>query len=228
MLEVAQHDAGLLGERGLHEHLVAAQVDDVVDVLDVDRALLDARPAGGARPQHVGIDDAVGAVGADQRPLRRRPAWVRPATLGIRARSRPGASRYGALANEWSRRLMMSSLGESGLPVFHAGHCSGSGRTRCRCAKSSRPFQVKSSTLPTAHEVVLARVLEVDRTAGGVDRQQRAERTRAAGERDVDDGRHDVQVLAVHNEHEESQDDADRDQDRDGLEGLVGLLTQRR
>jgi hypothetical protein len=81
--------------------------------------------------------------------------------------------------------------------------------------------------LAPAHQVVLAWILEIDRTAGGVNRQQRAERTGATGERDVDDGRHDVQVLAVHNEHEESQDDADGDQDRDGLDGLVGLLTQR-
>ena len=30
---------------------------------------------------------------------------------------------YGALANMWSRRFMITSLGDSGLPVFHAGHC---------------------------------------------------------------------------------------------------------
>ena len=57
VLDVAQHEPGLGRELGLHEHLVAAHVDDGVDVLDVDRALLDARPAGGAGPQHVGVDD---------------------------------------------------------------------------------------------------------------------------------------------------------------------------
>ena len=31
--------------------------------------------------------------------------------------------KYGALANMWSRRFMITSLGDSGLPVFHAGHC---------------------------------------------------------------------------------------------------------
>jgi len=41
----------------------------VVDVLDVDRALLDAGAAGGARPQHVRVDDAAVARRADQRPL---------------------------------------------------------------------------------------------------------------------------------------------------------------
>ena len=30
---------------------------------------------------------------------------------------------YGAFASMWSRRSMISSFGESGLPVFHAGHC---------------------------------------------------------------------------------------------------------
>src|SRR3712207_7624102 len=48
-LEVLEQAAELGGERRLDEHLVAPHVDDVVDVLDVDRALLDARPAGGAR-----------------------------------------------------------------------------------------------------------------------------------------------------------------------------------
>src|SRR3712207_8593174 len=45
VLEVAQHHAGLGREVGLDEHLVAAHVLDVVDVLDVDRALLDAGAA---------------------------------------------------------------------------------------------------------------------------------------------------------------------------------------
>ena len=57
VLDVAQHEPGLGGELGLHEHLVAAHVDDGVDVLDVDRALVHAGAAGGAGPQHVGIDD---------------------------------------------------------------------------------------------------------------------------------------------------------------------------
>ena len=41
---------------GLHQDLVAAQLQDGVDVLDVDRALLDAGPAGGAGPEHVRPD----------------------------------------------------------------------------------------------------------------------------------------------------------------------------
>src|SRR5690606_10097915 len=53
----------------LDHDLVAAHVDDVVDVLDVDGALLDAGAAGGAGPQDVGVDDAVLLGGADQRAL---------------------------------------------------------------------------------------------------------------------------------------------------------------
>ena len=49
------------GEVRLDEHLVAAHVDDVVDVLDVDGALLDAGAAVDARPQHVGVDDGAAA-----------------------------------------------------------------------------------------------------------------------------------------------------------------------
>ena len=64
--------------------------------------------------------------------------------------SRPWvASRYGALASAWSRRLMMSSLGESGLPVFHAGHWLWQRPHSVHVPKSSSPFQVKSSTFPT-------------------------------------------------------------------------------
>ena len=59
--------AGQLGrEVGLDEHLVTAHVDDVVDVLDVDRALLDAGAAVGAGPQDVRVDDA-GVALADER-----------------------------------------------------------------------------------------------------------------------------------------------------------------
>lgn len=69
VLQVLEHRPGLGRERGLDHHLVAAHVDDVVDVLDVHRALLDAGAAGGAGPQHVGVDDPVLFRGADQRAL---------------------------------------------------------------------------------------------------------------------------------------------------------------
>src|SRR5580692_6855356 len=58
-----------LGEGGLDQHLVAAHPVDVVDVLDVDRAFLDAGAAVRAGPDHVRVDDAVLLLGPDQRPF---------------------------------------------------------------------------------------------------------------------------------------------------------------
>ena len=43
---------------------------------------------------------------------------------------------------------MMTSLGERGLPVFQAGHCDWQRPHSVQVAKSSMPFQVKSSILP--------------------------------------------------------------------------------
>ena len=43
---------------------------------------------------------------------------------------------------------MITSLGDSGLPVFHAGHCDWQRPHSVHVAKSSIPFQVKSSTFP--------------------------------------------------------------------------------
>ena len=111
-------------------------------MLDVDRALLDAGAAGGAGPQDVGVDDPALLGGADQRPhglvgvgahdrarsrtraracrcSRAGVVAVRDVVLGRGLLPR----RYGAFANRWSRRFMISSFGDSGLPVFQAGHC---------------------------------------------------------------------------------------------------------
>ena len=52
------------------------------------------------------------------------------------------------MAIQWSRRSMMTSLGDSGLPVFQAGHCDWQRPHSVQVAKSSMPFQVKSSILP--------------------------------------------------------------------------------
>ena len=79
----------------LDQHLVAAHVDDVVDVLDVDRALLDAGAAGHARPQHVGVDD------------RRRPSGCQRQALGLadqRALGLGRVRRRGSVARARPRR----------------------------------------------------------------------------------------------------------------------------
>ena len=65
------------------------------------------------------------------------------------ARTSSDASSQGDLACAWSRSVMTSSLGESGLSVFHAGHWLWQRPHSVHVVKSSRPFHVKSSTLPT-------------------------------------------------------------------------------
>src|SRR6185503_2640092 len=52
---------------------------------------------------------------------------------------------------------MINSLGESGLPVFQAGHWDWQRPHSVHEVKSSNPFQVKSSTLPTPSEVSSSR-----------------------------------------------------------------------
>ncbi len=69
VLQVAQHHAGLAREGRLDHHLIAAHVDDVVDMLDVDGTLLDAGTAVGAGPQDVGVDDPAFLLGTDERPI---------------------------------------------------------------------------------------------------------------------------------------------------------------
>ena len=63
--------------------------------------------------------------------------------------------------------------------MFHAGHCDWQRPHSVHEVKSSRPFQVKSSTLPTPNDGVLVEVvdvLEVDRLAAGHHRLQTAQR----------------------------------------------------
>ena len=70
VLDVLEQAVELARELGGDHHLVAAHVDEVVDVLDVDRALVDARAARRARPERVLVDDrqleARGAVAVER------------------------------------------------------------------------------------------------------------------------------------------------------------------
>ena len=83
------------GELGGDHHLVAAHVDEVVDVLDVDGALVDAGAAGGARPQGVGVDDRalVASGGRRRRSRRSRGAGRSRARRPAGGPPRPGPSR---------------------------------------------------------------------------------------------------------------------------------------
>ena len=56
-LQVLEQATQLGREVRLNKHLVAAHIDDVVDVLDVYRALFNTGATVGAGPQHVGVDN---------------------------------------------------------------------------------------------------------------------------------------------------------------------------
>ncbi len=96
-LDVAQHRLGLGGKARVDHDQMPAQVDDVIDVLDRDRALVDAGAAGHAVP-----DDLVRHGVRHERASARTPV---------------GAAPSGPSAKTWSRRSMIRSFGESSLPV---------------------------------------------------------------------------------------------------------------
>ena len=185
-----------VGNERLDHHLVAAHVHDVVDVLDVDGALLDARAARRARPQHVGsMTPRRRSTRPDERALG-LGAYGRPAA-SARCLARRRRSRYGALANTWSRRSITSSLGDNGFSVFQAGHCDWQRPHSVQVAKSSRPFQVKSSILPrpkTSSSPGSSKSMSVVPEYIG---SSGPSALGAPGERDVERRQEDVQVLAV-------------------------------
>ena len=108
VLQALEEPVELGREVRLDQHLVAAHVHDVVDVLDVDGALLDAGAARGAGPEHVLVDDEVAALGVVERSRARRcPSTGR---LALRARRR----RSGALGVAPRRRRPWRRRGRAG------------------------------------------------------------------------------------------------------------------
>ena len=78
----------------------------------------------------------------DSSPISGRSSSLTAASGGAR---RPVPARMaGAASIAWSRRSMISSLGDSGFSVFQAGHCDWQRPHSVQVVKSSRPFQVKS------------------------------------------------------------------------------------
>ena len=220
VLQVLDHDAGLGGEARLHHHLVAAHVDDVVDVLDVDRALLDAGAAVGAGPQHVGVDDARRGGVADQRPLRPRlqhvlvevrrapPRW--PACTG---------ALEGVVAQLHDQHLGRQRLaGVPGRALGLAAAALGAGGE----VEEALPGEVLDLAPAEAVSLVEVLVLEVDglpsisigcAAPSAVGRRENATLSGAS---------EDVQVLGVDHDDQEHQHDADVQQQADVLEHLVG------
>ena len=62
-------------------------------------------------------------AGPSVSPTSGRSASARTGLGQVGPRRPRRSRRYGAFANAWSRRFMISILGESGFSVFHAGHC---------------------------------------------------------------------------------------------------------
>ena len=133
------------------------------------------------------------------------------------------------MANDASRSAMISSLGDSGFSVFHAGHWSWQRPHSVQVAKSSMPFQEKSSIVPTPSFASSSRSSMSSRVIGlpvGHQRLGGAERDRAAAEQDVERRHEDVQVLGVEHDDQEHQHDADVEQQADVLEDLEGVVAE--
>ena len=234
MLEVVEHDRGFVGEGRLHQHLVS-QVDDVVDMLDVHRTLLDAGPTGGARPEHVRVDDRHRTGGRVCRERRVR---------GIPRGSNEGERGEGAhVVGEGVAGLGCGGeVGRLGERVITHGHHQKLGRQRFSgvpgraLALAATAFGAGGEVeeaLPgevldfaDAHEVVLARVLEVDLFAARIDGQEGAQGAGPAREGDIREGREDVQVLAVGDEHGESEEDGESEEQEYGFEDFVRVRAE--
>ena len=136
--------------------------------------------------------------------------------------SAPSPARIaGPLLNAWSRRPMISSFGDSGLSVFHAGHCDWHRPHSVQVAMSSRPFQLKSSIEPTPSVLSSSRSSTSSRVTGLpsiISGLTAPSAFGSPGEEHVEGGHEDVQVLGVHDVDEEDQHDADVQQQPDALE----------
>ena len=254
LLEVLEQHTELTGELGGDHHLVAAHVDDVVDVLDVHRALLDARAARGAGPQHVGVDDAEFLGGAHQRAgglLGAGSHDALEAGLGdvlvrvlLAALLAADLLADAALGRVLERGLRVTQdvrrLREQVVAQVHddelgGQRLSGVPRRALRLAAAAlgarREVEValpgEVLDLAAAEHRVLVGVLEVDVLAVVLHRQQRTQRVGQSFEGDVHRGQADVEVLGVQHDQQEHQGDADVQQQRDALDDQVGRLTQR-
>ena len=195
-----------VGNFGLHQHLVAAHVDDGVDVLDVDRALLDARPAGGAGPQHVGIDDRGDQVlhlDAGRPVLGHDP-------VGRREQVVPQVHDE-QLGGEGLAGVPGRALGLAPAALGAGGH-----------VEELLPREVLDAAGAEDHLVLVADVLHGHVRRGG----QGAQGPGAPGGGHVDGGQEDVEVLRVGHEDQEAGDDGDVGQQGHRLDDAVHPLAR--
>src|SRR6266498_611749 len=154
---------------------------------------------------------------------------------GVSADASP--ARNGAFSNRWSRRSVMTSLGESGLPVFQAGHWSWQRPHSVQVVRSRSCFQVKSSTLPapkTSSSLICSGSISgVDSGPSALGRREKAQRRRGepveqaadgvGGEGRAAVGEGPARLPGTAVERQGDHHPADHRQDHPGLAG-VGLV----
>ena len=207
----------------------------MVDVLDVDGALIDARTARGAGPQGFLIDDRqLGARAA----VAIKGVAVVGGVIGTFARSNERTLDFGPYLGGQSLERRRVELAKAGMLAL-GGHQVRSlrkhrvaqvhdhelGRQRL-AGVPRRALRLAASALGAGHEVdvvlpgevsnvslaergIVGRILEVDRLALVIDRQQWAESVRPARRVHVDRSCADVQVLGVQHDQQEADDDGD-------------------
>ena len=195
-LDVAQHRLAVRREAALDHDEVAAQVDDVVDVLDRHRALLHAGAAGDAIPDDVVADGVRDERGRLERlsPLRRGEE-VRPLGEQLVAQAHDQELRRELLARRVRRADVLAA---AALGARHR-------------VDHLLPRHVGDRGRAEAH---LGLVLDRE-----VERLEAAAAARAA-EPDVDRRRRDVEVLGVRQVGEEADDEQDVRPDEDPLAHL--------
>ena len=175
----ALEDVVQLGrEVRLHEHLVAAHVVDVVDVLDVDGALLHAGAAVRARPQDVGVDDAVDVGVTDERTLELGDLRLGALVLGDLEQRDLGVGVLAQAHHEQLRGERLLGVPRGALAL--ATTALGAGRE----VQETLPGEVLDLADAELVEVVLVEVLEllqVEGLAADVERREATERRAAVG-----------------------------------------------
>ena len=191
-LDVAQHRLALGGEAALDHDEMAAQVDDVIDVLDRDRALVHARAAGDAIP-----DDVVGDG------VRGRAGSRRSARVGEQARPLREELVTEAHDEQLRRQLLARRVG--GADVLAAAALGARHRV-----DHLLPGHVGDRVGAEAHLLVGHREVERLQPAAGA----------GAAEPDVDRGGGDMEVLRARQVDEETEHDQEVRPDEDPLARL--------